>query len=185
MAPTIGVQPDVLYQAWKRHKAEAEAAGIQPALGAANKYRGHKQLYCPMPEHLWHRWHEWAEQQGLKSSAALRSLAYAYLLGSWEPRWRSKYWPGPDGRAMKLAHRAWEREHGGLWPYTEKALVSQGAYGALRRRGDRIGLPLLSLTRGIVLEALSGRIRSVMPIDARAMPNDPDRYPMPPLEDES
>lgn len=177
------MQPDVLYEAYERHKAEAEAAGIQPALGSANKYRGHTQLYLPMPEHLWGQWHDWAAEQGLTSPAALRSLAYAYLHGAWEPRWRSKYWPGPDGRAMSLRHRAWEKEHKALWPYTEKALVSRGAFEALTRRADRIGLSLMALTRGIVLEALAGRVVSVMPIDARAMPNDPDRYPMPPLEE--
>ena len=179
LAPRLYLHPDALWEARQLHEKQSAEQGLQPALGRKKAGTAHPQIAVYFPKDRWEQWHTWCEEQHVDSSTALRAIIHAYLLGAWEPRWRTHRWVGRDGKPVALRIVAWEEEHKAAWPYREKALLTRGGMTALRRRAERINVKPATLVRGIILAAFAGHPAQVRPIDARAMWDDPDKYPMP------
>ena len=175
-ARQLGLHWSVLVDAYAKKAAQRRAAGLQETLGRKRAGTPHHQIEMTMPKEVFDSWHTRCELLGLESSAVLRSLLHAYLLGPQEPEPRSRW----------LVHGKWVSvptklvrpggKDGPPWPYREKALITRGARMALRRRADRMNVSTWSIMRGLIVDFTSGKIRDVAPVDARTMWDDPDRY---------
>ncbi len=169
LSKKLGVRADVL--------REARDSSVQsPFKSEKPDLKTYPQLELVMCKEVWHAWRDWCESQYAEPNALLRGLVHFYLLGTWEPQWLAPQWR-LKGKAYPLGdHKAYVKKHGAAWPYREKALVTPGAKRALTFRAERLHTGVSTLLRGLVLEVLEGGLRSVVPMNARAMWADVDRY---------
>lgn len=174
-AKKLGVQTDVLVEARVRYVDECLSSGMQPAMGIKVRGSRHYQIKVPMPEPVFVAWKDYAERRGVDSQALLRSVLHHYLLGSAEPEHLLQRWVW-KGRTLQVDERAWEKEHKGGYPFRERALITNGARRALKRRAERKGASVAALMRGMVLDVLAGKHPRVKIIDARTMYDDEERY---------
>lgn len=175
VAKKIGLHPDVLVEARLRFRLQRRLDGFQGPLGRKKRGTRHYQLKLAMPREIFTLWKDEAERRGLESSALLRSVVHSYLLGSYEPIQVTTAWYW-RGKTYKVSERSWEKQKGGRYPFSERALITQGAARALRVRAARRGHVATALTRALVLEVLEGKHEAVRVIDAQTMYDDETRY---------
>lgn len=176
-ARRLGVLPSTLDAARKKYAAHVRSRALRPPVGdkRAGTASRHPQVRLWFPKELWKKWQDWCELSGMTSSSGLRSVIHLYLQQSWEPRVLSSRWwyagksyPRPD----------MPEQHPTEW-IAEKALITSGARQALARRAQHANVTVAAVMRGLVYECLDRRVVNLLPIDARTMWNDPDKYWIP------
>jgi hypothetical protein len=177
LAAQLGVQVDALLEARAKRAVIDAAEQRQPRMGQKVDNK-HYQITVFFPEAIHQEWLTQAKARGLKGSALLRSILNAYLMGSYEPKnvlkhwhWRGCSWPCDTHR--------WGLEHDGPWPFTDRALLPQGARRALVIRARRIGASMTAVCRALVCETLDGKFGQpgvLEIVDAATMFDDESRY---------
>ena len=176
LARSLGISVDILAAAREMVVGGRKLRGLKPPLSKKVDERSWPQLEICMPERIFNDWHSWCESQHAKSSALLRGIIHAYLLGSWEPAWVASFWRY-RGETLPIQLREHRKQHGALaWPWRERVLVTPGAKGALNLRAKVTATSPTAITRGLVIEILEGRYKNVLPRDAMSMFDDPLRY---------
>lgn len=168
----LGVAPELLKAAHDIVERERKARGLKPVQGQKKNERTFPQLEIHMPAELFDLWHSWCESQHCTSNALGRGLIHAYLLGTWEPAHLGQHWVY-KGKVMTVPRKNYTEA---AWPYRERIFVTRGAKAALVFRARRQHTTMTALVRGLMLEVLEGRYRTVIPKDARSMFDDVDRY---------
>ncbi len=175
LARMLGVQPDLLEEASALHDREKRAEGLRTTKGVKRTEKGWPQLELDFPERVYDDWLTWCEMQAATPNALARGIIHQYLLGEWEPESTGSTW-FYKGKSFVLSKRQWEEKHRRAWPFRERILVTEGVRSALHFRAARKNVSTMGLLRGLVLEALEGRLAGVRPMDARSMFEDPLRY---------
>lgn len=176
IAAALGIAEDILAAARRLVVDGLKTRGLKASLtGVKINERYWPQLEILMPERIFNDWQSWCESQHAKSSALLRGIIHAYLLGSWEPAWIASFWRY-RGETLPMKLRAHRELNEGAWPWRERVLVTPGARGALNFRAKSSATTAMAITRGLVLEILEGRYKNVIPRDALSMFDDPLRY---------
>lgn len=171
----LGVTEDVLQEAADICANERRKKGLRTTTGVKRREASHPQLELDFPEVVYDDWLTWVELQASNSNALIRGVLHEYLLNDWEPEWLGSAWQY-KGKNYVLGKSAWEAKHHRAWPYRERTFVTAGAKEALTYRANLQNVSATAIVRGLVLEALAGRIAYVRPMDARALYDDPMRY---------
>lgn len=175
VAERLGVSPDLLLEVRTEARIRAVQAGRQQPVSRDVQAR-HRRLYqfhIFIPHPLRALWVEECDRRGVESATVLRSLIHEYLLGEWEPEHVLRGWHYA-GRHYPLskARRAVDA-------YLERATITQGARRALHRRAALTGTSAMAICRGLILEVLAGRHRSIRYVEQKAMFDDENRYRAP------
>ncbi len=164
----LWLHPEALKAAYAIVAEERKRQGLKAVLSRRTKENasGLPQIAVQMPAPIGEEFQDWCDSHAMKPSVVIRALVQQYLCSTWEPAYRGQDW--------FFKGRMYPR--GG---HLERSLITQGAVLALCRRAKRVNVEPRALVRSLILELLEGRIRSLKPIDARSMWDDPDRYPYP------
>jgi hypothetical protein len=128
---------------------------------------------------IFDEWKAYAMHRGVDGSVLLRSIVHLYLMGTWEPRHMTEGWVY-RGREYSAIDPGVHRVDGTTkYPYVERALVTAGAYRALRRRAQALNIAVTGILRGLVVETMEQKFAksgSMKLIAAREMWDDETRY---------
>jgi hypothetical protein len=175
LSKALGVRANVLKEASDRIDDEKRAQGLRTRKGVKVNEMGWPQLELDFPERVYDDWLTWCELRAGRSTALIRGILHEYLLNTWEPEGTNSTWCY-KGKLYVLNKRPWEEKHHRAWPYRERIFVAVGAKHALHFRANRTNVSSTAILRGLVLEALEGKMDNIRPMDARSMFEDPLRY---------
>lgn len=169
-AARIGVQPDVLIEA--RIKARHLVVEGKSRHALSDETRpGYRTYFVKvrMPPRVLKRWQEECERRDVESSVLLVSLLHNYLSGRREPvqQFLDRKWWHLDGRRLLVAK---------ISEIGATALVSRGAWRALKIRATRLGEFRATVIRALMLEAMNGMHMDLPIVYLHAMLDDEHRY---------
>lgn len=171
LALRLGVQPDIL------RTAQAEKARELHELGRDRSRRNNfwpgtrtRQLPIWCPEIVFKALNERAQYMQLMPVELTRAIVQTLLSGPDNPWWLINGWMY-HGKRLRM-----RREQHKGWPWVVRLTITLGAYVALSRRAERLGVTKTALIRGAIVDYLEDRMTGAYILPVSAMWQDANRY---------
>jgi hypothetical protein len=171
LALRLGVQPDIV------RTAQAEKAREMHMLGRERSRRNNfwpgtqtRKLPIWCPELVYDVLKRRAEAMRLTPVELTRAILQALLSGPDNPWWLINGWMF-QGKRMRM-----KRPNGEPWRWVINLTMSLGAYVALARRAERLGVSKTALVRGAIVDYLENRLVHIQILPVSAMWQDANRY---------